>query len=68
MSLKIIPAKTESILLYHEGVDELVLMEITEVNNMLFFEMTFSSGQRLNSQTTSLLKWVKNGWHIIGEL
>ena len=68
MSLKIIPAKTESMLLYHELIDELTLMEITEVNNMLFFEITFSDGQQLNSQTTSLLKWVKNGWHIIGEL
>lgn len=68
MSLKIIPAKTESILLYHELIDELTLMEITEVNNMLFFEITFSDGQQLYSQTTSLLKWVKNGWHIIGEL
>lgn len=68
MSLKIIPAKTESILLYHELIDELTLMEITEVNNMLFFEITFSDGQKINSETTSLLKWVKNGWHIIGEL
>lgn len=68
MSLKIIPAKTESILLYHELIDELTLMEITEVNNMLFFEITFSDGQKINSETTSLLKWVKNGWHVIGEL
>ena len=68
MSLKIITAQTESILLYHELIDELTLMEITEVNNMLFFEITFSDGQQLNSQTTSLLKWVKNGWHVIGEL
>lgn len=68
MSLTVIPAKTESLLLYHNTIDELILMEITEVNNMLFFEITFSDGQQLNSQTTSLLKWAKNGWHIIGEL
>lgn len=68
MSLTVIPAKTESLLLYHDTIDELILMEITEVNNMLFFEITFSDGQQLNSQTTSLLKWAKNGWHIIGEL
>lgn len=61
-------AITCSLVLYNEQIDELVIMEITEANGTIYTEVLFMDGQRLISETTSVVKWVKNGWHIIGEL